>query len=298
MANKIKEFNADFSSNIIKYYMDIINCMPDIVYWVDINCNLKGCNNNFVKLLGLKKSTDLVGTPYDKMNEFTNWPESRINNFKLDDMKILFSGIPQYNFIEPEFNNISGEIFNYITTRVPLFNEYKQIIGLVVIMRDINDKHKSEETLDIKLPEIAKVKKTSKYVPNILMVEDNLVAQKIEEELLKSVNFRVDIAESGDKALELFGPGKYDIVLMDIGLQDTSGYMVAKKIRQKEKDTAFNVPIIALTSYQADVVKYDCNEYSMDGVITKPLTKEQALQLIQLYVYNENVEVSGLKSTR
>ena len=85
---------------------------------------------------------------------------------------------------------------------------------------------------------------------------------------------------------------------MDIGLQDTSGYVVSKKLREMEKNTEYHVPIIALTSYQADVVKYDCNDYFMDGVITKPLSNKQAEQIIKRYVYHENIEISGLQSVK
>ncbi len=58
MAQKIKHNALDDTFAIHKYYLDIINCMPNIVYWIDINCQLKGCNNNFVKLLGLKRMKD------------------------------------------------------------------------------------------------------------------------------------------------------------------------------------------------------------------------------------------------
>ena len=56
------------------------------------------------------------------------------------------------------------------------------------------------------------------------------------------------------------------------------------------------MPIIALTGYEADVVKYDCRHYFMEGAISKPLTSEQAEQIIKHYVYHLDVPVRGLKS--
>ena len=138
--------------------------------------------------------------------------------------------------------------------------------------------------------------KKNKNKPHVLMVEDNVIAQKVESALLTELNCEVDVAETGDRALELFKPGKYDLVLMDISLEDTSGYLVAKNLREKERETQFHVPIIALTSYQADVVKYDVHDYFMDGVLTKPITSEQVKQIIQRFIYHEDeVEVIGLK---
>ncbi len=49
--------------------------------------------------------------------------------------------------------------------------------------------------------------------PSVLMVEDNFIAQKVEEALLTSLNCHVDIAESGDKAVLLFDPGKLILFL-------------------------------------------------------------------------------------
>ena len=284
--------------DIHHYYMDIINCMPGVVYWVDINCNLKGCNNNFVELLGLKRLQDFAGTPYEQMAKFTKWSEERIENFKLDDMAVIFSGEPIYNVEETPVYHSVDEITYYLATRVPLFDANKHVTGLVVVLTDVTLHKKAEESLVALKPQEKKSVHDPNIEPNVLMVEDNIVAQKIEEALLIELHCKVDIADSGDQALLLFGPGKYDIVFMDIGLQDTSGYMVAKKIRQMEEHTSHHVPIIALTSYQADVVQRDCGEYFMDGVLTKPMTSEQAKQIIQHYIHHEDVPVDGLKGAK
>lgn len=296
MAYKTKASHSKDNLAIHQYYMEILNCVPNIVYWVDINCHLKGCNNAFVQLLGLKRENDFAGTPYEQMAKFTDWTAECIETFKLDDMAVLFSGEAKYNVEDSPVYNKKGEATYYLATRVPLFDENKHVKELVVVLTDISDRKKAEKSLSIKPSADDVVKSDFKKSPVVLMVEDNFVAQQVEEALLKSLNCKVDVAESGDKALLLFGPGRYDIVFMDIGLQDTSGYMVAKKFRQMEKDTKHHVPIIALTSYQADVVKYDCNEYCMDGVLTKPLTSDQAKQIIKHYVYNENIPVDGLKN--
>jgi CheY-like chemotaxis protein len=299
MAKKTKANIQTGAFDFHKYYLDIINCMPNIVYWVDIDCNLKGCSHNFVKLLGLKQIKDFKGTPYEQMTKFTTWTKERIEAFKLDDMKVLFSGEPQYNIEESPVLGKKGEEHHYLATRVPLLDKDKHITGLVVVLTDVSHQKIHEKTpYTVSEPIPMYTHEQPHEHPSVLMVEDNFIAQKVEEALLTSLNCQVDVADSGDKAVLLFDPGKYDIVFMDIGLQDTSGYMVAKKMRQMEKDTTYHVPIIALTSYQADVVQYDCNDYFMDGVLTKPLTSEQAKQIIQHYIYHENVPVNGLKSAK
>ena len=279
---------------IHKYYMDILNCMPNVVYWIDKDCKLKGCNTHFVALLGLKSIQDFSGTPYEQMTKLTHWSKERIDAFRLDDMAVLFSGEPQYHVDELPIDGEKGTVSYYQSTRVPLFDASKQVIGLVVILIDVTTS-KKQENLSLSDSKGAAKSYETNNTPRVLMVEDNFIAQKVERSLLTSLNCRVDIAASGDKALLLFEPGLYDMVLMDIGLEDTTGYLVAKQFRQREEGTEFHVPIIAITSYQAEDVKYDCNDYLMDGVLTKPLTIEQAKQLIQRYVYQEDVTVYGLK---
>lgn len=294
-----KKGNPDDSHMIHQFYMDIINCIPDIVYWVDTDCNLLGCNNHFVRLLGLQEIRDFNGTPYQQMKKFAHWPDKRIEALKLDDMNVIFSGEARYNVEEKPIITEKKKNIYFKSTRVPMLDENKNVVGLVVVLTDTSTSRKSQEKSKSLPEKTVKVEhlKLEEHLPTILMIEDNLVAQNVEKALLTALNCNVDIAESGDKALKLFDPGKYDLVLMDIGLEDTSGYVVAKQLRHMEKDTKFHVPIIALTGYQAEIVKDDCEQYFMEGAITKPLTSEQAEQIIKHFVYHMDVPVNGLKAS-
>lgn len=297
-ANRIPEQSKALET-IHKQYMDIINALPDIVYWVDIECNLMGCNTNFVSLLGINSVHELKGTPYQQMKKHGKWSEERIETFKLDDMKVIFSGNSLTKVEEPPIVDKHGDTLYFQSNRVLMVDDKKKVVGLIVVLTDISALKKLD------LAKKAKPKNNSKkataavngHLPNVLMIEDNVVAQQAEKALLTGLNCRVDIAGTGDMALKLFDPGKYDLVLMDIGLGDTSGYVVAKQLRNMEKNTKHHVPIIALTGYQADIVKSDCEKYFMEGVISKPLTSEQAEQIIKHYVYHMDVNVQGLKDT-
>lgn len=281
---------------IHKYYMDIINSVPDAIYWIDMDCNLMGYNQPFINLLGISNPEQLKNSPYILMQQHARWPKERTENLRLDDMKTLFTGLPSYNVEEKAIITDKNNVFYFKATRVPLRDEKQQLGGLVVILTDISDwvALKKEQHSPKKHP-IQSTTQEQKP-PKVLMIEDNLIAQNVESALLSALNCQVDIADTGSRALELFEPGKYDLVLMDIGLTDTSGYVVAKNLRKQEKNTPYHVPIIALTGYEADIVKYDCEQYFMEGVITKPLSTEQAKQLIQHYVYHQDTEITGLKS--
>lgn len=282
----------DFIQN---YYMEIINAMPCAVYWVDKNCNLEGCNKKFKELMGFKQLSDFSGTPYEKMVEFAEWDEKHVNLLRLEDMQSLFTPQNSIQMSEMSFQNNKGILFNYYVNRSLLYSVNKEPTGLAVFLTDINNiNYKTKEYL--KKTEDSKLKESESVTPFILVVEDNILAQFVEKSLLTSLNCQVDIAKSEQDAVELFQPGKYDLVLMDIGLEGSSGYIVAKEFRKKEQSGDHRVPIIALTGFEADSIKFDCKHYTMEGAITKPLTTIQAEQILNHYVYQKDTMIHGLKS--
>jgi CheY-like chemotaxis protein/anti-sigma regulatory factor (Ser/Thr protein kinase) len=115
----------------------------------------------------------------------------------------------------------------------------------------------------------------------ILLVEDNLTAQLMGSSLLSSMNFKVEVADCGEKALSLFDPGKYDLIFMDIGLPGIQGDAVTKLIRKMEYNTGFHVPIIALTAHTTDDININYLSAGMDSVLSKPLSRDQAKRIIE-----------------
>lgn len=266
-----------------QYYLDILYCMPNIVYWVDERCQLKGFNQQFIKLMRMSKITDLHMTPYQCMAKFMSWDSACIKNFELDDMAVIYSGIAKYDELASTVYDEQGEATYYRVSRIPLFDKKKKVKGLVVILVDVSSDIAKLETSAGQAFEFIPEKKTQNSV-HILMVEDNPVTQRVEHALLSELNCDVDVAGSGAAAMSFFKPGKYDLVLMDIGLEDTSGYTVSKKMRQMEEGSGQHVPIVALTSFSAESIAEDCEKYAMQAVMSKPLTAEKAKELIQYFI--------------
>ncbi|KTD09389.1 response regulator [Legionella jamestowniensis] len=303
---------TDESGITHQYSQAILSAMPNLVYILDKNCSFIGANKNFLNLVGFENNDQLVGKTYKEMTEFLPWSEERIQMFKRDDINALLSGEAVYNIGEAPIIRSKEDVIYYESSRVPLLDEDKNVIGLVVILTDVTAYKRMEEQLakikeqlqqnnvkSLAVPVMRHSKAVnSKKIPKILMVEDNSIAQKATQALLMQLDCYVDVADSGDKAISLFKPGKYDLVFMDIGLEGTSGYVVSKEIRKMEDKSGYRVPIIALTGFEADVVKYDCVDYFMEGALTKPLTSEQAKQIIQHYVYDIDIPVRGLRSTK
>ncbi len=113
----------------------------------------------------------------------------------------------------------------------------------------------------------------------VLLVEDNLLAQKISKSMLEDLNCTVDIAATGEEALRLIKE-PYDLVFMDIGLPDHDGLEVTRRIRATYEDKK-DLPIIAMTAHVSEQDKQLCFESGMNGFIGKPVSYEGLQRVVQ-----------------
>ncbi len=84
----------------------------------------------------------------------------------------------------------------------------------------------------------------------ILLIEDNLLNQKVVMFNLKKFNYDIKGITNGKEALEEVKKTSYDLILMDIMLPEMNGFEITEEIRkfEKEKNVENPVPIIALNS--------------------------------------------------
>ena len=113
---------------------------------------------------------------------------------------------------------------------------------------------------------------------NVLLVEDNLINQKIVILSLKKMVKNIEIASNGKEALDKFGTSKYDIILMDIQMPIMNGIVSTRKIREIEASTTSHTPIIAITANALLGDKEECIEAGMDDYISKPFQIEVLIQ--------------------
>ncbi|BDX38266.1 hypothetical protein CYCD_16210 [Tenuifilaceae bacterium CYCD] len=113
---------------------------------------------------------------------------------------------------------------------------------------------------------------------NVLLVEDNLINQKIVILSLKKIVKNIEVANNGKEALDKFGTSKYDIILMDIQMPIMNGYVTTKKIREIESSTSTHTPIIAITANALLGDREECLAAGMDDYISKPFQIEVLIQ--------------------
>ncbi len=130
--------------------------------------------------------------------------------------------------------------------------------------------------IQIDLPKPSK--KVNLNEANVLLVEDNLINQKIVILSLKKVVRNIDVANNGKEALDKFGTSKYDLILMDIQMPVMDGIIATKKIRELELSTNTHTPIIAITANALAGDKETCLAAGMNEYISKPFQVEVLVQ--------------------
>ncbi|MBA4407863.1 MAG: response regulator [Bacteroidota bacterium] len=112
---------------------------------------------------------------------------------------------------------------------------------------------------------------------SILLVEDNLLNQRIVTFSLKKYNHEVTIANHGVEAIEKFREQKFDVILMDIMMPVMDGLEATVKIREIENENNLKsrTPIIALTANTMDNDREKCISYGMDEFMAKPFDIER-----------------------
>lgn len=115
----------------------------------------------------------------------------------------------------------------------------------------------------------------------VLLVEDNVINQRVAVQMLKRLGHHVEVVAGGREAVERIKQAAYDLVLMDCQMPEMDGYEAARLIRQWEaqQGSVRHLPIIALTAHALAGDRERCLAAGMDGYLAKPIRLE-ALQRV------------------
>ncbi|MDO9103458.1 MAG: response regulator [Methylovulum sp.] len=103
----------------------------------------------------------------------------------------------------------------------------------------------------------------------VLLVEDNLINQKLEQELLEVLGLTVVVASNGLEAVETVSDRSFDVVLMDIQMPIMDGYEATEIIRRQHRFE--DLPIIAMTANAMSRDRERCLAAGMNDHIAKPI---------------------------
>ena len=120
---------------------------------------------------------------------------------------------------------------------------------------------------------------TEEQTLRILVVDDNFVNQQVAAGLLNKLGHRADVADDGDRAVELVATGDYDMVLMDIQMPRVDGLSATGLIRQLPAPQNA-IAIVAVTANAMVGDRETCLSAGMDDYISKPINRHQLGEIL------------------
>jgi signal transduction histidine kinase/CheY-like chemotaxis protein len=131
------------------------------------------------------------------------------------------------------------------------------------------------------VPELSKAREydpsdsSASAVHPVLLVEDNLINQKVAVQMLQKLNCKVDIAGDGETALEMYPLKPYSLILMDVQMPGMDGYETSAAIRLLEETSGNRTPIVAMTANAMSGDREKCLAAGMDDYLPKPVNPEE-----------------------
>ncbi len=136
----------------------------------------------------------------------------------------------------------------------------------------------------------------------ILLVEDNIVNQKVAWSMLKKIGLKkIALAEDGKEAVTLSQKNNYDLILMDCQMPEMSGYEATGLIRKREISQQLpRIPIIAMTANAMQGDREKCIAAGMNDYLSKPIKIEQLKEKLAhwLIAEEDNQAIKNNQTTR
>ena len=116
----------------------------------------------------------------------------------------------------------------------------------------------------------------------LLVVEDNLVNQKVVLAILRKKGYKIDVANDGREALTKLEEAHYDLVLMDVQMPVLDGLEATRLIRADRRWDA--LPVIAMTAHAMNGDRERCLQAGMNAYISKPVQPAHLVATIERHL--------------
>ncbi|MDD3275811.1 MAG: PAS domain S-box protein [Kiritimatiellales bacterium] len=136
---------------------------------------------------------------------------------------------------------------------------------------------------DVPVAVVAPVPEKPKQInAQILLVEDNLVNQKVATAMIKKTGCTVTVAPNGARALEQIALKQFDLIFMDCQMPIMDGFETTQAIRQMVGEIR-DIPIVAMTAHALKEDRQKCIDAGMDDYLSKPVHMESLVAVLQKY---------------
>jgi signal transduction histidine kinase/CheY-like chemotaxis protein len=117
----------------------------------------------------------------------------------------------------------------------------------------------------------------------VLLVEDNLVNLNLAQTILRKHGCEVETATSGVAAIDACHRRRFDLILMDVQMQEMDGLAATREIRRRE-GAGRHVPIVAITASAMAGDRETCLAAGMDDYLAKPITLDALSRVLERWL--------------
>lgn len=121
-----------------------------------------------------------------------------------------------------------------------------------------------------------------KKVLPILVVEDNVINQKVVSGMLKILGYSFDVVNNGQECLDIYNPLKHSLILMDCQMPVMDGFLATGSLRKDERNKG--VLIVAMTANAMEGDRETCIEAGMNDYISKPVNKADLSAMLKKWL--------------
>lgn len=128
----------------------------------------------------------------------------------------------------------------------------------------------------------------------ILLVEDNVINQKVAVSMLDRLGYHADVAGDGFEAIAALQRQVYDLVFMDVQMPEMDGYETTKRIKQNLAPQLGSSlpPIVAMTANAMVGDREACLEAGMDDYLSKPIRPEEIIRVLTQWCGSKAIETT------
>lgn len=138
-------------------------------------------------------------------------------------------------------------------------------------------------TFPISYNTLAKEEEKTKPMPeekrqsSILVIEDEEEVRNLLADILIESGHHVETARDGSQGIEMFKKNDYDLVFTDLGMPGMSGWQVAEKIKNINR----NIPVAIITGWNVEMKESEMREKGVNLIVNKPFEVNRVLNLVQ-----------------
>ncbi|MCK9203397.1 MAG: response regulator [Bacteroidales bacterium] len=247
---------------------------------------------------GWNIAVDLAFTPDDALRLIGNPMEKKYGIIFIDSHMQAYHGEPLIPLIKKEYSEA-------LLPELVLLTEDKSIHSIRMMENEANRLFLFKPVLQRELRNLIRVifhlyfnheipqreasQRVEEKAPhrklNILLVEDQLINQKIVVQLLTRKGWDVTTAYNGLQAVEKSKEILFDLILMDVMMPEMDGFEATRAIRKAKTGKNAKTPIVALTANAMKGDREKCMAAGMDDYISKPIHPDDVFRTIEKFCY-------------